>query len=262
MAAIFNALSNIALRRLFKFAVKRAIGKYLEDELLLDQLTVQSREGVISLTNISLNCTMLNEEFLSGLPFKLISLSIDKLEAKLSYSSLLAEGFKFRVERICVILEPNSRAAVSTEINHNDAAGSQSTFHSNNSRSTDTPDIPSKDFDPSSLNNDVNDGMAFIANWVEVLIAGLQVSVEDVDIVLRYTSSETQKPISRRRPPSSTLLSAEAGLHIRISNAIFYNSHPGVNSEGDTSVSMTAKVQAGAQSVDGVGTKKVCYDCT
>jgi hypothetical protein len=52
---MFQQITDLVLRRIYKFLLKRTIGKYLQGELLIEQLVVESREGVVTLHDIRLN---------------------------------------------------------------------------------------------------------------------------------------------------------------------------------------------------------------
>lgn len=61
----FSGLSDFFLRKAFKFALKRNLGKYLASELDLNQLDVQLGQGTIELRQLLLNCNELNEQVVS-----------------------------------------------------------------------------------------------------------------------------------------------------------------------------------------------------
>lgn len=61
----FSGLSDFFLRKAFKFALKRNLGKYLASELDLNQLDVQLGQGTIELRQLLLNCAELNEQLVS-----------------------------------------------------------------------------------------------------------------------------------------------------------------------------------------------------
>jgi autophagy-related protein 2 len=50
-----------ALRRVLKFVLKRSVGRYLQNDLDLEQLDVQLGTGAIELRNALLNCDSINE---------------------------------------------------------------------------------------------------------------------------------------------------------------------------------------------------------
>jgi hypothetical protein len=64
MESFFSKLTDIGLRRLYKFILKRTIGIYLESELLIEQLHVSSRDGMVTLNDLKLSCDLINEDYL------------------------------------------------------------------------------------------------------------------------------------------------------------------------------------------------------
>ena len=60
-----SGLSDFLLRKAFKFALKRNLGKYLTSEIDPSQLDVQLGQGTIELRQLLLNCNELNEQLVS-----------------------------------------------------------------------------------------------------------------------------------------------------------------------------------------------------
>lgn len=60
-----SGLSDFFLRKAFKFALKRNLGKYLASEIDPSQLDVQLGQGTIELRQLLLNCNELNEQLVS-----------------------------------------------------------------------------------------------------------------------------------------------------------------------------------------------------
>ena len=63
----FSGLSDFFLRKAFKFALKRNLGKYLASELDPNQLDVQLGQGTIELRQLLLNGNELNAQLVSQL---------------------------------------------------------------------------------------------------------------------------------------------------------------------------------------------------
>jgi autophagy-related protein 2 len=55
-----------ALRRVLKFALKRAVGRFLRAELDLEQLDVQLGAGAVELRGVLLDCDALTERLVSA----------------------------------------------------------------------------------------------------------------------------------------------------------------------------------------------------
>lgn len=245
MQRIFDNLSNIGLRRLFKFAVKRALGRYLENELLIEQLSVQTRDGVMSLSDIKFNCDLINKEVFEvmPLPFRLVRCSVDVLEAKVSYSSLLAEGFQFNLRGVHILIESNPQVSQAGKVSNQNLEHGSRPIQTAKTQESSTS---------SATNADVDDGMAFIANWLDVLVAGLKITVEDVDIVIRthIDPDRTTNHSSRKH----RRYKYEAGLSIKIDSVSLFNSVVG-GYGSETSVMLSERMVS--EHTPSVATRKV-----
>ena len=110
MQSMFDSFSDATLRRLFKFVLKRSIGRFLRDELALEQVTVSSRNGILIIVDLDLDPVAINEELFVGSPIQLRRCTIKRLESAISYSSLLKDGFKTSLHGVDIELEPNTNA--------------------------------------------------------------------------------------------------------------------------------------------------------
>jgi len=186
MDYIFHSLTDIALRRLYKFILKRTIGKYLEKELLIEQLQVTSRDGIVRLNDISLKVDVINDEFFRGQPMLLDSVVISSLEVHMSYSTILTESCRFVIDHMGIVLRPNCCQS------HNDDNDDESmmmlgkerrfdtsstTTNSNSSSGVGVDSVaPSSDNTSNFGSEDGQKGLSFIAHWIEVIVSRLQVS--------------------------------------------------------------------------------------
>eukprot|EP01032_Pedospumella_encystans_P008179 gene8179-9738_t len=256
MDYILNTLTDVGLRRLYKFVLKMTIGKYLEDELLIDQLEVKSRDGVVTLRDINFNAQIINEEFLELLPVKIVSISISKLDVHLSYKTLLTDSCRFVVEKLDIVLAPN-------EVYY-EAKGSPSVVKKEGSiAEPDTETNRTKHSEPTSTEYTSQDGqqsLSFIANWIEVVVARLQVQLGDVNITFRVpaqaTSSEDQgkSAASERRKhkhkehsahlhPHTVPAVAYHDLQLRLKNIHYFNDDPRAYEASDaSSIALSTKL--------------------
>ena len=58
---LLRRLQTVALKRLYKFILKRILGPFLADELDLDQLDVELSKGLLHLGDLELNVAPLND---------------------------------------------------------------------------------------------------------------------------------------------------------------------------------------------------------
>lgn len=61
---MFSA-TDWALKRVLKFLLKRSLGRYLRNELDLQQLDVQLGSGTLELRDVLLNCDNINQQLVS-----------------------------------------------------------------------------------------------------------------------------------------------------------------------------------------------------
>ena len=195
MDTLLSSVTDIGLRRLYKFILKRVVGDYLESELLIEQLEVSSRTGLVTLTDLRLNCDVINDEHLGlNAPFKLVSFTIAKLEVTISYVAVLHDGCRFRASGVEVVMEPSAPTATPSSSSgsgqsdpHGRKAACNNRENMPSERHTHTPNEPPTA--PSSTaalqSEEGQEGLNFIANWIEVVLSRLEVTVDDVRVILK-----------------------------------------------------------------------------
>lgn len=173
MQSLFDSFSDATLRRLFKFVLKRSLGRFLRDELVLEQVTVSSRNGLISIVDLELDPAAINEEFFINSAFQLRRCTIKRLESSISYSSLLKDGFKTSLHGVEVEVEPNdSNIEGNTAANSNRESQSPKAGSSSSSKQgQEVGGIPED-----------SSGIGYLVEWVEVLVLSIQASVFDVKV--------------------------------------------------------------------------------
>jgi hypothetical protein len=181
MDYFLDSLTDIGLRRLYKFVLKRTIGKYLREELLINQLKVQSRKGIVSVNNLHLDCDLLNEELLNDLPVRLVSVEIVCLEAEISYSTILTDGCKFIGKGINIVIEPKP-LKVNKDKSKSDDEEERNNEDDNDEKDKKPYEFP--DISSSAESEDATQGIKFIANWIEVIVARLQMEIEDFCVTI------------------------------------------------------------------------------
>lgn len=207
-------LTDVSLKRLYKFVLQRAIGRFLAADLLLDQLELVDEQGsgagLVVVSDLDLDCDALNEELAASLfpngesSVTVCRAHIDSLEARVSYSSILFDGCKLRGRGITVEITPYLAPSSSSSIRKR-----------SNSKTKASRPISKSSTSSSNGNNGANysssegqEGLAFIAHWVETLIARLQIEVDGLLLIMHSGSS-----------PSPS-------LELSISKAVFHNAHP------------------------------------
>lgn len=186
-----ESLTDMGLRKIFKFTLNRLMGRYLEDALFLDQLAVNWRDGLLKTSNLVLNSETLNADFVepTGAPFKIKKISVGSLEIMLSYNLLV--GCQLTLRDLEIFVEPNVVCKTTPE-----ATG----LPSDSSPKSSGAEIPvDKEYA----------GLEYAANWIEAIIANLKLDVENVVVIALDPNS-----------PNSTRLT------IKIANSSFFNTKP------------------------------------
>jgi hypothetical protein len=209
---------------------------------------VQSRTGLVSLKNLRLDCDVLNQ-FMAASPLRIIDSEVGELQASISYDAILADGCNVTCKGLVVVMAP---ASSSDSLPHATASSSR--------RDTDSKREPPKKEKKKSYSQPASFGMGaiseedhvsddslgFIAQWIEVIIARLRITVEDLHIVLL---------------DSPSVETSAAAIHIKFSNFTFYNSHPRLVQETGSSVMATSvmggSLDASSSFIDALNTRKV-----
>jgi N-terminal region of Chorein or VPS13 len=247
MDLFLSRITDIGLRRLYKFILKRSIGAYLNSELLIEQLSVSSRTGLVTLTDIQLNCDLLNDEYLKSSPFRLSSFVIPSLEVVISYTSVLHDGCRFRASHIEILLESGSprtsklekKSNLDNDIEEDEAVNILGV-------SIATPAAAANFTAPSNVSGlpasaEGEEGLNFIANWIEVVLARLQVSVENVKI--RLNGSTPSSSTSAVHATATATVAAPAPfMEIQLSKATFYNTNPRTMSYREGTVASSVRL--------------------
>jgi hypothetical protein len=222
---------------LYKFILKRVLGPILDDELLLDQISLTSRDGLVELNDIALNCDYLNG-FLGTTPVRLRSCTLRSLAAKLSYSDILEDGIFLLAGGVVFEIEP---------IESGLAAGSHSAgVRSVEAKGKDEPrKEPNSSRDSSGMKQLETEGLQCLASWIEIIIAKLRVSVEDITVRI-YSSHE------KSAPPC---------LVVKLANIMYYNSHPHEKACRSSSVELSTRLTASNRSsIISLGRRKVPHN--
>lgn len=229
MDYFFQGLQDISLRRIYKFVLKRTLGKYLKDELLLEQLEVDSRDGNVKLSNLNINEDLINEE-LSGIPLKISSIQVNEIQVKISYSALVKDSFFFQVDTLQIVLEPNSK---------------WSSNISENSSSPSNPNCVVQEQSGEIITDEGQEGLSFIAQWIEVIIAKLKVSIKNINISIAIPSYQSKIDKSR--------------LVFQFSDINYFNSDPSFFRLDQSNLDLSASILNGSDinSKSIIGTKKV-----
>lgn len=140
----------------------------------------------------------------SDLPFKIVSFNISELQGTISYAAILHDGCKFVGKDIEIIIEPfvslkkdNINLKVDKKDAYNLIGKSEESFMK--TINTDGFSVQQAD--------EGQDGLNFIANWIEIVLERLEVVVENLIIIINDPVSKTS-------------------IKINLNKATFYNTNP------------------------------------
>lgn len=210
-------------------------------------MEVHSRTGVVSLKKLRLDCELLNQ-YMAASPLRVVEAEVGELQASISYDAILSDGCNVTCKGLVVTLAPSS-ASMSPPAPHPRSTNSKTT---KNEKEESQHTLPKEDkhSTPSGISSEEDnvseDSLGFIAQWIEVIIARLRVTVEDLHIILL---------------DSPSVETSSAAIHIEFRNFTFFNSHPRLVQESGSSIMATSMMgsdpDASSSFIDAMNTRKV-----
>lgn len=210
----------------------------------------------MSVQDLSLNCDVINDEFLSKSPFRLVSVDICYLEANISYSSLLYDGCKVKVRGVDVCIVPRH----SDKAEHNVPSNSKGTGKGRDEKGVNPSEsvgVNAKDKanekdhrqQPPCITEEGQEGLQFIAHWIEVVASRLQVQLDDLcfkiyDAPLNTNLEDQSQKIKDNQRERKNI----TYMTVRVGTSIFYNTHPQHIQGNSMSASVKLCSQTGASS--------------
>lgn len=202
----FKHLTDPALKRLYKFVLKRMIGRFLADDNLdLDQLDVHLRSGKIELCDLLLNAEVLNAELCEahGLPFRVKKGYLGSVRVSISYANIMSESCLVEIDDIEIVLVPlnaeqdddsdgddsqlRSRSGTASAV----ATPGQKGGRSDDSATT-TPAQKKQQARQNEHADEVSqEGLDFVASWIEQVTSKIKVTLSNV--CLRLETGEQHK---------------------------------------------------------------------
>ncbi|KAF0694737.1 Aste57867_14413 [Aphanomyces stellatus] len=174
----FTALTDPALKRLYKFLLKRVLGRFLQHELDLSQLQVHLRQGTLHLVELELHAGAINELLASsGLPFQMKRGFVGSVKVTVSYTNLLHESCLVAIDDIDIVLEP-VQAAPATSASSSSSAPPPSPPSQPSSSS---PQAAANDYDADAVSQE---GLDFVATWIERVTSKIKITLTNLCITL------------------------------------------------------------------------------
>ncbi|KAG2840775.1 hypothetical protein PC118_g3673 [Phytophthora cactorum] len=177
----FKQLTDPALKRLYKFVLKRMIGRFLAaDELDLDQLDVHLRSGRLELCDLLLNAEVLNAELCEaqGLPFKVKKGYLGSVRVAISYANIMSESCLVEIDDIEIILVPLEK----------DEAQTRQSYTEPEEKEQKQEKEEKKPMSPEPVDEISQEGLDFVASWIEQVTSKIKVTLSN--ICLRLETGE------------------------------------------------------------------------
>ena len=264
---ILERITDTTLRRLYRFVLKRLLGPCIADgDLSLDQISLKSRDGIVELTDLSLNCSYLNEFLRKGNPatdiaMKFKEVKVASIIAKISYSNILEDGISFVVSGVQVHVEPCQSSGGDGNINFDNVEVDSSSLK-NSSEVTSRSSLnahPSIDTgnNQQTMYHESNDtdALKFLSSWIEIIISKLRISISDITISIY--GHDDGKEHSQNRDRSGDILEPPF-LILSCKDVHFYNSH---NQErhrvNESSIDLSFRAQNARSSIHTQGKEKL-----
>ncbi|KAL4167128.1 hypothetical protein KRP22_012615 [Phytophthora ramorum] len=182
----FKQLTDPALKRLYKFVLKRMIGRFLAaDELDLDQLDVHLRSGRLELCDLLLNAEVLNAELCEaqGLPFKVKKGYLGSVRVAISYANIMSESCLVEIDDIEIILVPLDKEEAHTRKSYTEATGEKAEKQVETEATAEK-----KPATPEPVDEISQEGLDFVASWIEQVTSKIKVTLSN--ICLRLETGE------------------------------------------------------------------------
>ncbi|KAL0044023.1 hypothetical protein WJX82_003156 [Trebouxia sp. C0006] len=170
-----SGLSDFLLRKAFKFALKRNLGKYLTSEIDPSQLDVQLGQGTIELRQLLLNCNELNEQ-LNSPYWEITAGFIGSVKATVPITTLSTDSCQAVVDEILLTIKPRS-------LHHPSVHGVSASAHMSGSN------LLAADLEDQPVAQDImTDGIMQIAGGIETIVQQLQLQATRATIRVELPS--------------------------------------------------------------------------
>lgn len=199
----FKHLTDPALKRLYKFVLKRMIGRFLADDTLdLDQLDVHLRAGKIELCDLQLNADVLNAELCAAhaLPFRVKRGYLGSVRVSIAYANIMSESCLVEVDDIEIVLVPltagdDDADGDDTHLSPGEGATNAQTQKAAAPSAATATSSALKKQQHARQNEPIDEvsqeGLDFVASWIEQVTSKIKVTLSNV--CLRLETGEQHK---------------------------------------------------------------------
>ena len=178
-------LTDPALKRLYKFILKRFIGRFLRDELDLEQLEVSMHRGAIELTDLQLCEDALNDAVASlEVPIRIASGFLGRVKAKLCYTNILEESLTIELDGLTLVALPplGEKKSQSSDKDTDEGEGHEQARCSGEGEAGDLQ---------------AREGLDFLASWIEKITSKIKIKATNLELRLKSSESDSSYIVIR-----------------------------------------------------------------
>ncbi|KAI9001725.1 hypothetical protein BC832DRAFT_594012 [Gaertneriomyces semiglobifer] len=207
-------------KRLVKFLLKRAIGQFLASELVLDNLDVELAKGQVVLRDLELNIELLNE-LVASLPIIVTSGKISEIRVTVPWKDITGGDCTLELHNICVEVtplsdDPHYGVARSAHLSESHILSSSIHFaetflrheaSDQDAESTSASSLHSPENSPPTESRTSSlEGLQFLANVIDAILARVKVVVTNTTLRLRRKSETSDRTSAAPVESDNTLL--------------------------------------------------------
>ncbi|KAK6241046.1 Atg2/VPS13 [Theobroma cacao] len=203
--------SRWAVKRVFKFLLKKKLGQFILGDIDLDQLDVQLTEGTIQLSDLALNVDYLNQKFGPAASLVIKEGSIGSLLVKMPWKG---KGCQVEVDELELLLAPCSKNNFSTA-DENCSSSDDGNHYMHNGLGKFSNDMAGS----AGKSEDVHEGVKTIAKMVKWFLTSFNVKIKKLIVAFDPSIEKDEKVGCHRalvlRIPETecgTCVSEDAGL--------------------------------------------------
>ena len=180
-------------QRLCRYLLEHYLGQYFEQKIVLQQLNIDLYNGIVSLNDINLNCSALNEQLKTlNIPFEIINGSVGSIFVNIPWKDLINENCKLEVKNINITLRPLNEDFLQSDCNSPSASDMFSSVFLN-SMHTSRQIAENCLRDECSINeNDQKSKIDLDENFSTTNLTGLDALTRTIDSVLARIKINTE----------------------------------------------------------------------
>lgn len=182
-------VSQWAVKRLFKFLLKKKLGQFILGDIDSEQLDVQLSNGTIQLSDLALNVDYLNSKYGNAASIVLKEGSIGSLLVKMPWKG---NGFEVEIDELELVLALCSKNDFSTENSNVNEDGEHFVRSDLGIVGNDIGDFAGR-----SMPGDVHEGVKTIAKMVKWFLTSFHIKIKKLIVALDPYLEKSERKMSQ-----------------------------------------------------------------